>query len=462
MHGPVFTGRLWAQTSEPCCWLKNQPGLVPTPSSIVNVSAGVVSGRGLPHAVTVEQTFSADADGVVRWDLHFKSSSPLPFGSASLGSWLALGAGRATAMPLPATTTMWAAYGAQAAFSPAGYFEPFPMRNTSWSYGVRGGTNTIGIPLAMLSRDATTVSLALSANDTIVDLDLTAVQSATTGATVGFGRLKHRIGGGVTVRSAQYIRVARTEHVEAVADWRALLGWYVHKYQRFFLPDPRSGVESFSGGTAQYCDLRLQNYSSDLIRKMGLTVNWDATFAWDWWGNFFPNRSSFERCTCGGHQDGGSGVNLPFTCFQNGSRADGLTPSDPSAICEQLSHAQVASWYAQAQAKGIATLLYQDPNEWGAQIVSTSVNISRETCSENNHSTFCTANRLFREQFEPAALAGSGGPGSLRVLPVGYITPGLILLDALYRPYQDWIVDMAKRMDAVKAASVGISRTTSV
>ncbi len=434
--------------------------MIPTPSSLMNVSAGVVSGRGLPHAVTVEQMFTANANGIVRWDLQFKSNSPRPFGSASLGSWLALGAGRATSRPLPKTTTMWAPYGAQAAFSPAGYLEPFPMRNFSWSYGVRGGTNTIGIPLAMLAQDATTVSLALSANDTIVDLDLTAMQSVTTGATIGFGRLRHRIGGGVTMRSTQYIRVAKKENVEVPADWRALLGWYVRKYESFFVPDARSGVESFSGGTAQYCDLRLQNYSSDLIEKVGLTVNWDATFAWDWWGNFFPNQSTFERCTCVGHQDGGSDVRFPFTCFQNGSRADGLTPSDPSAVCEQLSHELVASWYAQAQANGIATLLYQDPNEWGAQIVPANVNISRETCSENNHSTFCTANRLFRKEFEPAALAGSGGPGTLRVLPVGYITPGLILLDALYLPYQDWIVDMAKRMvDELPVAGIAWDRS---
>ena len=84
------------------------------------------------------------------------------------------------------------------------------------------------------------------------------------------------------------------------ADWRALLGWYVGKHERWFQPDRRSNVESFAGGTAQYCDLRLQNYSSDLFRKVGLTVNWDASFAWDWWGDFFPNRSTFERCTCVG------------------------------------------------------------------------------------------------------------------------------------------------------------------
>lgn len=236
---------------------------------------------------------------------------------------------------------------------------------------------------------------------------------------------------------------------------------YVSKYKRFFLPDPRSGIESFSGGTAQYCDLRLQNYSSDLIRNVGLKVNWDATFAWDWWGNFFPNESTFQRCACVGHQDGGSNVQLPFTCLENGSRADGLSPSDPSAICEELSHAQVASWYAKAQSQGIATLLYQDPNEWGAQIVPTDVKISQETCSKDNHSAFCVANHLFRERFEPAALAENGGAaGTLNVLPVSYITPGLILLDVLHRPYQDWIVDMAKRMvDKLPVAGIAWDRS---
>lgn len=218
------------QTSRPCCWLKNRLGLNPTPSTIPNVSAGIVSGRGLAHPVTVDQTFTPDANGIVRWDLRFSSSSPLPFGSTSLGSWLALGADRARPAPAPApnSTTTWVAYGAQQPFSPAGYLEPFHIRNFSWSYGVRnGGTNTFGIPLAMLAQDAATVSLALSANDTIVDLDLNTMESSQTGALVGFGRLRHRIGGGVTMQSTQYITVAHSGSSDTLSDWRSLLGWYV-------------------------------------------------------------------------------------------------------------------------------------------------------------------------------------------------------------------------------------------
>ena len=85
--------------------------------------------------------------------------------------------------------------------------------------------------------------------------------------------------------------------------------------------------------------------------------------------------------------------------------------------------------------------------EWGAQIVPTNVDIS-DSCSAGNSSAFCAANTLYREQFEPGALAGAGGPGTLDVLPVGYITPGLILMDALHGSYQDWIVAMARRMVA--------------
>ena len=164
----------------------------------------------------------------------------------------------------------------------------------------------------------------------------------------------------------------------------------------------------------------------------------DASFAWDWWGNFLPTADTFKRCTCVGHQDGGSGISMPFACHENGTRADGFEPSDPAAPCEQLSRREVASWYERAKAQGVATLLYQDPNEWGAQVVPAAESIALK-CLPENRSSFCIVNRLFREKFEPAALSSSA-----QAYPVGYITPGLILLDALHQPYQDWIVAMGE------------------
>jgi hypothetical protein len=324
------------------------------------------------------------------------------------------------------------------------------------------------------------VSLALSAADTIVDLDLQTQQSPPLAEQHGggqghvalnFGRKRRRLGGGATsVHSTQYIighshhpglnpssaaqgttaatAAAATTSATATTlepDWRALLGWYVDRHKAWFAPNASATLD-FAGGAAQYCDLRLQNYTSSDYRKYGFTMNWDATFAWDWWGNFLPKEEKFERCTCVGHQDGGSSLPMPFSCFENGSRADGFDPSDPAAPCEQLSRAEVASWYARAKAQGVATLLYQDPNEWGAQVVPASQPIDHlcGTAAANNNSnssTFCVVNRLFKKSFEPAALSKDAKPYA-----VGYITQGLILLDALHKPYQDWIVEMAGRM----------------
>jgi hypothetical protein len=322
--GPVENGYC-TNSSLPCCWLKGSIGPTLVPSAIANISAGLVSSRGLPrleHPVTVDQTFQVEdpGKGIVRWAVTFNSSSPKVFGSASLGTWLALGAGApsSSAAALP-DATMWAPYGAQAPFSDAGYFEPFAARNVTLTYGVRGGgTETIGAPLAMIAEGDAGVSLALSAEDTIVDLDLTAIQSHATGTTIGFGRLRNRLGAGHAVQSVQYI-LAHSDDTTTTSsssssssggggggggggvlplDWRSLLGWYVGKSQPWFLPDARSNVESFSGGTGQYCDLRDQNYSTSILKSVGLSVNWDASFAWPWWGNFYPEEASFQRCTC--------------------------------------------------------------------------------------------------------------------------------------------------------------------
>ena len=448
-----------ANSSRPCCWLKGEPGLVPTPSTIPLISAGVVAQRGLPAPVIIEERFSAEPEfATVRWTVNFSSkNASRPFGSQSLGSWLAMDAGASQSQ---SSYKMWVAYGSKAPLAPGGYFEPFSLPNATWTYGVRdGGTDTFGIPVAMLTRGSAGVSLSLSAEDRIVDLELTSMLSRGTGAAVGFGRQRHRLGAGVSVHSTQFIIGHGDAKGMMPADWRGLLGWYTGKHSQWFVPDPRAkALESFAGGSAQYCDLRQQNYSAEELSSFGLTLNWDASFAWDFWGNFLPQEQEFERCTCVGHQDGSSGVALPFDCFANGSRADGMSPSDPAATCEQLSLQQIASWYRRARDKGVATVLYQDPLEWGAQLVPVDVDIS-QSCPVSNTSVFCRANRLFRSKFEPAALAGNAGPGTLDFQPVEYITRGLLIIDALHAPYQDFIVDMAKRMVTLPVAGIAWDRS---
>jgi hypothetical protein len=417
--GPIENG-VCTNHSRPCCWLKQQHSMHTSPSAVPGIVSGVVVGGGrsgggarhLAHAVRVIERLAPDAvsRGVIVWNVSYSAangiSTPM-FGSTSLDTWLTVGG---TSLGT-SSSRIWAPYGDRTPYSPGGYTEPFAVRNASWSYGVSGDTRTFGIPVAMVlgaptatssSQADTGISLSLSAGDVIVDLDLRTQQTLPTGTSLGFGRRRRRLGGGAApVESTQYIighsashrsdggshqranlptnvlwdtntpphTPDTTTHASNLArpfpptnasllmpDWRALLGWYVQRHSQYFVPDPRVSLD-FAGGSAQYCDLRSQNYSAARYRQYGFTLNWDASFAWPWWGNFLPKSEKFERCTCVGHQDGGSEVALPFACFENGSRADGYDPSDPAAPCEALSHRQIASWYRQAQAKGVATLL---------------------------------------------------------------------------------------------------------
>jgi hypothetical protein len=50
---------------------------------------------------------------------------------------------------------------------------------------------------------------------------------------------------------------------------------YVARHRDWFAPNETAQLD-FAGGAAQYCDLRLQNYSSAEYRKYGLTVNWQV------------------------------------------------------------------------------------------------------------------------------------------------------------------------------------------
>ena len=128
------------------------------------MSAGIVSGRGLPHAVTVDQIFTADADGVVRWDLRFKSSSPVPFGSASLG--LTLGAARPHLRHCPKRRRCGLRTGPKQHFHQR-YLEPSPMRNFCGHMACVVGPTPLGSPCDAFGRND--CSLALSAQ-TVVDL----------------------------------------------------------------------------------------------------------------------------------------------------------------------------------------------------------------------------------------------------------------------------------------------------
>jgi hypothetical protein len=101
----------------------------------------------------------------------------------------------------------------------------------------------IAIPVATAAEPAAdaALSLVLSPEDTLLDLSL----STTPGGLVAFHRMRHRLGEGKTVRFAMDL-------VGHAADWRAALGWMVHRYPQYFDPvnskaNEMAGCGAYSG-----------------------------------------------------------------------------------------------------------------------------------------------------------------------------------------------------------------------
>jgi hypothetical protein len=173
-----------------------------------------------------------------------------------------------------------------------------PLTTANWSYAnvtmdspMRG--DYIAIPIVTLAEPAAdaALSLVLSPEDTLLDMSL----ATTAGGSITFERTRHRLGGNKPVRFA-------ADLVAHAADWRAGLGWMVHRYPQYFNPinpkaDEMAGCGAYSGDENPVDVAKL--------KRMAFRTNWKLSDDFPYMGMFLPplenpddrwDRSCDEAC----------------------------------------------------------------------------------------------------------------------------------------------------------------------
>lgn len=175
---------------------------------------------------------------------------------------------------------------------------PVPFTNTTLYYGAPPlddkiplipfmpfQADLIGIPMCSILDDAeqTGLSIVLSPADNIIDLVLDVQKDGT----VSFDRVHNRIPA----------NTAATYTLDLVAgenDWRGGLGWMARQYPEYFKPVTKDALKF--GGLGAYSE-----YTGELdvpkLKKMGFTVNWQATFDFPYMGMFLPPLKRDETFT---------------------------------------------------------------------------------------------------------------------------------------------------------------------
>lgn len=133
-----------------------------------------------------------------------------------------------------------------------------------------------GVPMCSILDDVdqSGLTIALAPSDNIIDLVLNTEKNGT----VSFTRLHSRISSNTT---ATY----NLDLVAGESDWRDGLGWMADRYPEYFNPVTKDALKF--GGLGAY-----SNYTGELdvpkLKKMGFTVNWQASFDFPYMGMFLP------------------------------------------------------------------------------------------------------------------------------------------------------------------------------
>ena len=167
--------------------------------------------------------------------------------------------------------------------------EPQPVQNRTWHYGapafdekspkvgycpVHGDTFCIPVATLLFPAQDRGLSLILSPDDALLDLQLRTTQDGGT----AFSRLNHRIDKASPVRFAMDL-------VAHPADPRAALGWMAARYPEYFEP-PLPAAHDIAGCGA-YSSWE-GDLDADKFRKMAFRVNWKASFDFPYMGMFLP------------------------------------------------------------------------------------------------------------------------------------------------------------------------------
>jgi hypothetical protein len=270
-----------------------------------------------------------------------------------------------------------------------------------------------------------------------------------------------RAGLGLRGEGAAHAAVALV--VAGAPDWRPALDFLVTLRPALF--EPAADVSAL-WGAMQYADFRGQALNASLLRDaLGLRINWDATFAFPFWGAWAgpldAGGGGWEDCVAVGHVDPFSGVPHPE---QDGTRPPlGVPPYAGTGGCSRHSLGLVASWYrALAASAGVASLTYANLFEWGFALDDP----PQEPCAPGNGTAYCAARGLF---YGPsgfsAALVGSGDYTSpadwdgSRLLRGWPIAPGVKILDAAVEPYRSYVLaTLAAQLAAGGAAGFCVDR----
>jgi hypothetical protein len=154
---------------------------------------------------------------------------------------------------------------------------PQPFREMQLWYGgyfISGMGFSVPIATIIEGTNDSGVSLALSPEDTLVDLSLDTDGEGS----ITFSRLDNKISKERPVRFAMDL-------VAHEGDWRPGLGWMVKRYPDYFNPANPTADEVGGGGaySAFTGDL-----DADKFKKMAYRVNWLASFDWPYVGMYLP------------------------------------------------------------------------------------------------------------------------------------------------------------------------------
>ncbi len=238
------------------------------------------------------------------------------------------------------------------------YGDPKKDKNfDSWiGFSPASRRNFFSVPLVALFDEKQKLGISLGFSPE--DIGIEAALEITEEGNLVFSRLNNRFTPGKELRFTTYIKLHE-------ADWRASMGWYVKRFQKWFDPvNPE--VHKFSG-TSSY-SFETGPFDVDKMKQMAYMTNWDATFPFPYMGLFLPAVKDDEGWL--------------------------------SWRGEYLTYKKIDEYYKQMEDKGFHVLSYFNVTEFGSNILSRSHYNPRLP----KRKIWSNSNTYLYKALEPAAL----------------------------------------------------------
>ena len=173
---------------------------------------------------------------------------------------------------------------------------PMPFTNSTFYYGAPPVTyenpriayipiqhNLICIPMCTMleEKDNTGLTIALSPEDNIIDMDMKTKEDGS----ISFERLHNRISEESTVSFS-------LDLVAGQSDWRQSLQWISHRYPDYFNPEIPDALKF--AGTGAYSNMDT-SFDTEKMKNMAFSVNWQASFDFPYMGMFLPPINPNEK-----------------------------------------------------------------------------------------------------------------------------------------------------------------------